>query len=703
MCGITLILSLKSENIINHIVDSLLQLQNRGYDSCGIGYHFNQESNIVRCLKYATTETSDSLDELEKASKHIRSSCAIGHTRWATHGESTTINAHPHASFDEQFYIVHNGIIENFAELREFLGEKNIKCRSQTDTEVIVNLIAYHYAIQIINESTTSRDIHIQTAINTTCAMLEGTYALGIITHLAPDNIYVIRNGSPLVFGMNQDYLICSSEQYGFNRQVDSYITLENNVLYKMSSMALNRDADANADADAYQKINQYLHILCNGDIGNKTDIIRPKVIKQISSEVGSHDRKNITTTDYKDYTSREIFEQPMSIDRAINHGGRIANNRVKLGGLQELMELYPNRMDIDNVILLGCGTSMHSCMIGANYILNNCNFSVVAYYDASEFTERNIPPRGKTLVILCSQSGETRDLYEKLQTCRARRDCKLLGVINVVNSLIAKTVDFGVYLNAGREVGVASTKSFTSTVIVLSLISLYFSQYFNTIGESKRTAILQSLSCLSDDVSRMLSSQALKSQIESINQRIMEIDCNKSIYILGKGNHYAIAKEASLKIKELCYYHAEGFSGSALKHGPFALLDRNSIVILMITEKTERVMFNCFQEIAARKSNIFVLTDSLSIKNRVDEKSRERRDTYTNYFLANANDESCVLSIPIIESILLENADTNANISYYTEIKFAIALQYMSYDLSIKQGINPDKPRNLAKVVTVQ
>ena len=696
MCGITLILSLKSENIINHIVDSLLQLQNRGYDSCGIGYHSNQESNIVRCLKYATTETSDSLDELEKASKHIESSCAIGHTRWATHGESTTINAHPHASFDEQFYIVHNGIIENFAELREFLAETGIKCISQTDTEVIVNLIAYHYANQIINESTISRDIHIQTAINTTCAMLEGTYALGIITHLAPDNIYVIRNGSPLVFGMNQDYLICSSEQYGFNRQIDSYITLENNVLYKMSSMPLNMSEDI----DANQKINQYLHVLYNRntyDIGNKTNIIRPKVIKQISSEVGSPDRKNITTTEYKYYTSREIFEQPMSIERAINHGGRIANNRVKLGGLQELMKLYPNRMDIDNVILLGCGTSMHSCMIGANYLLNNCNFSVVAYYDASEFTEKNIPPRGETLVILCSQSGETRDLYEKLEICKARRDCKLLGVINVVNSLIAKTVDFGVYLNAGREVGVASTKSFTSTVIVLSLISLYFSQYFNTIGESKRTAILQSLSCLSDDVSRMLSSQALKSQIESINHRIMEIDCNKSIYILGKGNHYAIAKEASLKIKELCYYHAEGFSGSALKHGPFALLDRNSIVILMITEKTERVMFNCFQEIAARKSNIFVLTDSLSIKNRVDEKSRERRDTYTNYFLA--NDESGVLSIPIIESIFLENTDTN----YYTEIKFAIALQYMAYDLSIKQGINPDKPRNLAKVVTVQ
>ena len=702
MCGITLIISLKSENIINHIVDSLLQLQNRGYDSCGIGYHYNQESNTVKCLKYATTETSDSLDELEKASKHIRSSCAIGHTRWATHGESTSINAHPHASFDKQFYLVHNGIIENFAELREFLGETGIKCISQTDTEVIVNLIAYHYANQIINESTISRDIHIQTAINTTCAMLEGTYALGIITHLAPDNIYVIKNGSPLVFGMNQDYLICSSEQYGFNRQVDSYITLENNVLYKMSSMPFNMREDVDANADANQKINQYLHVLYNRntyDIGNKTDIIRPKVIKQISSEVGSPDRKNITTTDYKDYTSREIFEQPMSIDRAINHGGRIANNRVKLGGLQELMELYPNRMDIDNVILLGCGTSMHSCMIGANYILNNCNFSVVAYYDASEFTERNIPPRGETLVILCSQSGETRDLYEKLLICKARRDCKLLGVINVVNSLIAKTVDFGVYLNAGREVGVASTKSFTSTVIVLSLISLYFSQYFNTIGESKRTAILQSLSCLSDDVSRMLSSQALKSQIESINRRIMDIDCNKSIYILGKGNHYAIAKEASLKIKELCYYHAEGFSGSALKHGPFALLDRNSIVILMITEKTERVMFNCFQEIAARKSNIFVLTDSLSIKNRVDEKSRERRDTYTNYLIANAKDDSDVLSIPIIESIFLENTSTN----YYTEIKFAIALQYMAYDLSIKQGINPDKPRNLAKVVTVQ
>ena len=374
----------------------------------------------------------------------------------------------------------------------------------------------------------------------------------------------------------------------------------------------------------------------------------------------------------FANYTLKEIYEQPESILRAFNCGGRITDNKVKLGGLQKLADTFPNRLDIDHVILLGCGTSYHACMIGANYILNNCDFTSVNYYDASEFSEKNISKIGKTLVIMCSQSGETRDLYEKLNICQ-NSNCLILGVINVVDSLIAQSVDFGVYLNAGREVGVASTKSFTSLVVVLSLISLFFSSYFNKITSVRRETIIDNLRNLSKSVDNLLKNDDVLGQIENITSKILNTDTN-SIFLLGKSTNFAIAREISLKIKELCYIHAEGFSGSALKHGPFALLDINSIVILIITDQTEKIMFNCYQEISAREANIIILTNNTLIRDKLLKLNRDQD------------------SIIYIETL-----------KYYSEINFAVALQYLTYSLSMKLGINPDKPRNLAKVVTVQ
>ena len=345
----------------------------------------------------------------------------------------------------------------------------NIHSYSETDSEVVANMIAYNLVLTKNFES----------AIIETCKKISGTYALGIISPMYPLTIYAVRNGSPLVYGQNSEYKICTSEIAGFNGLVNNYVTLDNGVLYRIDG--------ENSNIVICEKVGENTNICDN----------LQSTSKQIEHDI-------VNKGDYRHYTESEIFNQPESILRAINYGGRITEDQIKLGGLTSLVQNYPNRLDIDHIIILGCGTSMHAAMIGANYIMNNCNFSSVNYYDASEFSKKNISAQGQTLAILCSQSGETRDLCEKIEVLRAT-NCITLGVINQVDSQIAHAVDFGVYLNAGREVGVASTKSFTSMVVVLSLISLFFSQYFNKINPIRRTNIIKNLRNLSPSLSRQL------------------------------------------------------------------------------------------------------------------------------------------------------------------------------------------------------
>lgn len=638
MCGISLVSSI-SRDVIPISIESLEQLQNRGYDSVGLAYQNYKDTSNIEIMKYASTHDDDCFELLttEYSTRQILSTCAIGHTRWATHGARNTTNAHPHYSYNNNIIIVHNGIIENYVELREFLKTKDIYSRSETDTEVVANMIAYNLQHQK----------QLDKAILETCKKLSGTYAFGIMSPLYPSKIYAIRNGSPLVYGENNEYKMCTSEIAGFNGLVNNYITLANGILYRLD----NENSDI---------------VIC----GNINDIPNINTHELLSKK--TYIENNIYTKgEYKYFTEKEIYEQSQSILRAINYGGRIANDQVKLGGLTSLVQNYPNRLDIDHIIILGCGTSMHAAMIGANYIMNNCNFISVNYYDASEFTNKNISQKGQTLAILCSQSGETRDLCEKIDILR-ESNCITLGVINQVDSQIANAVDFGVYLNAGREIGVASTKSFTSMVVVLSLVSIFLSQYFNKINHIRRTIIIKNIRNLSVSIEHQLKSSVLNDKLTFISEYIYRKN-SQSLFILGKSNYFPVAREISLKIKEICYIHAEGFSGSALKHGPFALLDENSIVILIITSNTEQVMMNCFEEIFARGANIIVFTNTESIYDKVADR------------------------LPTTNCIRIDTLD------YYGEINITVALQCLSYKLSLLKGINPDKPRNLAKVVTVQ
>lgn len=604
MCGITIFLSKNNSDIIRNILDSLYNIQNRGYDSIGISY-FSDNLEEWCIEKYASTNSKDGIKQLEEKILNIKSSIAVGHTRWATHGARCDINAHPHISMNKKIIVVHNGIITNFNILKNMLISKGYKFISETDTEVISNLL----------EDELILTKNICKAIINVNKKLEGTWALGIINTEERDKIYITRHGSPLLIGENSKEVICCSEIAGFIGQINNYIVLENDDIVIVNKNGYYTEREYNIN-----KINN------------------------ISYE---------TTPDpYKHWTLKEIYEQPNSINNALNNGGRIKDNNILLGGLKYLQN-YKN--NIDNIIVLGCGTSYHAAMLFKYYMENNKKFNIVTVYDASEFSELDIPNKGKTLFIVCSQSGETRDLINILEICK-KYDSITIGVINVVDSMLAKMVDCGVYLNAGLEKAVASTKSYTSMLIVLSLIAMWFNQNNNLMINNLRN--------ISTIVSDILENSHIKKDclnlVNFTNRNKIE-----NMFILGSGKLFSVAKEGALKIKEISYIHAEGYSAGSLKHGPFALLDNKTVVILLIDAANIEKLTSTYHEITARETNCFVITDS--------------------------------------ETDLFKNKIVIPNIKYYNEILFIIILQYIAYHLSISREINPDKPRNLAKVVTVE
>lgn len=606
MCGITIFLSKHAEDIVPEIIRSLNQIQNRGYDSAGIAI-YNNGWNVH---KFASTDTRDGMDTLRWTAKDISSSIAMGHTRWATHGAKSDINAHPHMSANGQVIVVHNGIITNYKDIIEtILKPNNIINKSETDTEVIANLIEFYLKIYSIKE-----------AIKLAIEQLEGTWALGIIYTQEQDTLYVMRHGSPLLIGSDDNRVICCSEASAFMGLVHNYIIIENHDL-----ITLNKNGFTT----------EYIY---------KLHTLQEQLIED-------------SPKPYSHWTIKEIYEQPRSILSAINNGARILNNEIVLGGLENLNSIIKTK-NIEHIIALGCGTSYHVCMFAKYYFDSNASsFVTIQACDASEFSATDIPKKGNTLCILCSQSGETRDLITCIEVCKQHK-CILVGVINVVDSMIAQSVDCGIYLNAGYERAVASTKSFTSSLIVLSLIGMWFRENY------KNLPILKSLRNLPNNIEVLLNDSSFKTSCDNL-VNLMNSKQIQSMFILGRGKMFAIAREGALKIKELSYIHAEGYSSSSLKHGPFALLDDKSLSLLLMDEKNITNLESTYYEISARDTNIYVLTDT--------------------------------------ETTVTENIIRIPKVKYYQEILFVIALQYISYQLSISRNINPDKPRNLAKVVTVE
>ena len=627
MCGIFGILLNKTDNIYKLVINGLIQLQNRGYDSSGIGIVKNNNYEIY---KYASTNKINALDTLiqkfiienvydEKDELYI----GIGHNRWATHGMKTDINAHPHLSYNKNILIVHNGIIENYNALKKMLIKNGYIFNSQTDTEVIANLIDYHY-------NTTNNNI--LKSIKKTIDLLEGTYGLIIHCLNEKNKLFCVRKGSPLLIGQSDDQVIITSEQSGFCNMVNNYITLYND------------------DICIIEKIDDKINITTNHNyLKNNVSILEYE----------------LTPFPYDYWTIKEINEQSNVVLNTINNGGRIKNKyEVKLGGLEEYCN---NLKEIENIIILGCGTSYFAGLYGMYYFKYVCNFNTIQVFDGADFNLTDIPKIGKTVFILISQSGETKDLHRCIEIAK-QQNIITIGIINVVNSLIAREVDCGIYCNAGKEVGVASTKSFTSQVVCLSLISIWFAQIHN-LNENKRIKMIQDLHNLSHDVKH-----TIENCDEKIKELIQDFDY-ENMFLLGKGSDEYISKEGALKIKEISYIHAEGYSSSSLKHGPFALLDENfPVLILNLDPLHKSKILNCYQEVLSRNSPIIFITNDNNVEEDIIN-----------------NDENKTKIINIIKN------------PTFNSLLGIIPIQLLAFYLSIKKGINPDKPKNLAKVVTVE
>lgn len=606
MCGIVGYLG--SNDYKEYIMSGLKLLQNRGYDSVGVCFSYN---NKLEVIKYASADTHDSLEKLENSIKSLNytSTCAIGHTRWATHGGKTDINAHPHYDNKERVAIVHNGIIENFQDLKTNLINKGYFFKSQTDTEVIAVLIGHH----LDNGDTTEQ------AIKNTIEQLRGTWAIVVMHCNYPNKLWITRNGSPILLGMEDDYIMVVSEQIAFNKYIKKYVVLDNNDLVEVTKK----------ETITYtENINKY-HI--------------QKIKNDIQTE--------LKPTGYTHWMLKEIMEQPDAVIRAINNGGRIENNSsVKLGGLETNKETL---MQLSHIVLLGCGTSYHAALWSSVIFKKLKIFDTVSVYDGAEFDITDIPKSGKTGIILLSQSGETKDLHRCIQIAK-NNNLFTIGVVNVTDSLIARECICGVYLNAGREVAVASTKSFTSQCVVLTLIAVWFSQIRETENEMRKQLI--------NDLHKLsLQIQSITTNVNSIMSIVDNITHSKTIFLLGKGKEEAIARESALKIKEVAYIHAEGYSTSALKHGPFALIENNTpIIIFDISDEQRDKNKNAYEEVKARNAYIIKISD------KEGDLMVERNKTFGGV-LAN------------------------------------VYIQLISYFIALKKNNNPDYPRNLAKVVTVE
>ena len=453
--------------------------------------------------------------------------------------------------------------------------------------------------------------------------MMSGTWGLAIMNLDEPNKLYCVRHGSPILVSQILDMVIISSEQSGFCGRTNNYFILDSNDICEIA--------------------------IENGKIIVNTNK-NYKLIDTVNNNF------ELTPFPYKNWTKKEIFEQFDSSLRAISLGGRLLDDeKVRLGGLEDHKEILKR---INNIIFLGCGTSYYAAMFGINYFKDLCDFNTMHVIDGAEFVESDIPKYGSTALVLLSQSGETKDLHRCIKIGKDK-DLLLIGVINVVDSMIARECDCGCYLNAGREVGVASTKSFTNQIIILSMMAVWFSQihFKNT---SKRRDFISSLRNLPYDIKKTIDIS------ESNKDLFLNILNKPNLFILGKGKSEAIAKEGALKIKEITYIHAEGYSGSALKHGPFSLLDENMPVILVSpNNEYNSKMKNVYEEIKSRNSPILFITDD-----------------------KNCNYENSI--------ILPKN-------KIFSDLLCIIPIQIAAYYLSLEKGLNPDMPRNLAKCVTVE
>jgi len=614
MCGIVAYIGHKEAYPI--IIKGLQRLEYRGYDSAGVALISESEINLYK--------KQGKVSELEAfaSGKNLSGSIGIGHTRWATHGAPNDQNAHPHFSGSTDLAIIHNGIIENYASLKSELKQRGHIFHSETDTEVLIHLIE-----DIQDKTSVSLEEAVRVALNEVI----GAYAIAIISKNDPDTLIVAKKSSPLVIGIGE------KDEYYIASDATPIVEYTKNVVY------------LNDEEIAVLKRGEDMRLM---NIKNQPKIpyIQELELQLEAIEKGGFDH----------FMLKEIFEQPLSIRNSMR--GRIDLNKgiVSLGGIRD----YKQKMiNAERIIIVACGTSWHAGLVGEYLIEDLARIPVEVEY-ASEFRYRNPIINENDVVIAISQSGETADTLAAIKLAK-EKGATIIGICNVVGSTISRATDAGSYTHAGPEIGVASTKAFTSQVTVLTLMALSLAQSKGTLSDSKFRQLLVELDSIPDKVEQMLKSDA---KIEAIAALFK--DARNFLY-LGRGYNFPVALEGALKLKEISYIHAEGYPAAEMKHGPIALIDEHMPVVVIATKhgNYEKVVSN-IEEVKARNGKIIAIVT--------------KGDT----------------EVKAIADYVIEVPETEDALS---PLLTSIPLQLLSYHIAVMRGCNVDQPRNLAKSVTVE
>ncbi len=611
MCGIVGYLGKKP--IVPVLIEGLKRLEYRGYDSAGIATLSNGQVNLIK--------QAGKISKLEAllADKQVNgASAGIAHTRWATHGVPNSQNAHPHTDCQGKIALIHNGIIENYSVIKTDLISKGHEFRTQTDTEALVHLIEEFY----------KNGMTFEEAVRAALTQVEGTYGIAVVCSDEPEMIIAARKGSPLVVGHGEG---------------------ENFVASDVSAILDHTKQVSYLDDDE-------MAVVRRDGIEVKTISNQP-VQKQV--ERVAFDLERIEKGGYDHFMLKEIMEQPRTIKDAMR--GRLIKDEgiARFGGMREVFDALLNAK---RVLITACGTSWHAALIGEYMMEEFVRVPVEVEY-ASEFRYRDPVIEENNVVIVISQSGETADTLAAVREAK-RKGATVIGICNVVGSSIAREVHAGAYIHAGPEIGVASTKAFTSQVTLLALITLFLARHRN-MSAAKGAEIVQEMAALPEKVEKIL---GLREEIKKIAQIYHQ---NSNFLYLGRGYNFPVALEGALKLKEISYIHAEGYPAAEMKHGPIALIDDNMPVVFVATKDStyDKIVSN-IEEVRARRGRV------IAIATEGDEEIKHRADH--------------VIYIPPTQQMLMP-------------ILTIIPLQLLAYYIAILRGCDVDQPRNLAKSVTVE
>ena len=615
MCGIVGYLGKREAYPI--IIDGLKRLEYRGYDSAGIALFDGADLKICKTKGKVSDLEERSTQEITKTGQ-----IGIGHTRWATHGVPNDVNSHPHASNSGNLVIIHNGIIENYASLRKELISRGYTFQSDTDTEVLINLI---------EDVKIQENVKLGKAVQIALNQVIGAYAIAVFDKTKPDEVVIARLGSPLAIGIGEDEFFIASDASPFLEYTKNAIYLEDE---EMAIIRLGKEI----------KIRKI-----------KDDSLVDPYVQELQMNL-----EEIEKGGYDHFMLKEIYEQPKAITDT--YRGRLVKDKaiVKMSGIEDNLKRFLNA---DRIIIVACGTSWHAGLV-AEYIFEDLARIPVEVEYASEFRYRNPIITEKDVVIAISQSGETADTLAAIKLAKSK-GAFVFGVCNVVGSSIARETHAGAYTHAGPEIGVASTKAFTTQITVLTLMALRLASAKGTISRVDFRRHLLELEMIPNKVEKALESDVHIKMIAAIYKDV------KNFLYLGRGYNFPVALEGALKLKEISYIHAEGYPAAEMKHGPIALIDENMPIVVIATKKGhyEKVVSN-IQEIKSRKGKI------IGIVTEGDIQVRELADH--------------VIEVP-------ETLDS------LSPLVTTIPLQLLSYHIAVLLGKNVDQPRNLAKSVTVE